>query len=209
MDERVKLKVQGLMNSQIQSGAYALILSEESGVRRLPIIVGTPEAQSIAIALENIQPPRPLTHDLLVNFSKAYQVRLREVFISRFQDGIFYAEMLFFDGVNKVRIDARTSDAIAVALRMKCEIYTLESIMRKCGIVFEDKGSVEKKEMVTSKNINLSEIESSTKLKEWLHILQRSEIEERMDKAIEDENYEFAKIYKEELLRREKEGDNQ
>ena len=92
MDTRIKLRVQGLTNSQIQSGAYALILAEEDGVRRIPIIVGTSEAQSIAIALERITPPRPLTHDLFVTFAQAFSVRLCEVFIYKFEDGVFYSD---------------------------------------------------------------------------------------------------------------------
>ena len=95
MDTRIKLRVQGLTNSQIQSGAYALILAEEDGVRRIPIIVGTSEAQSIAIALERITPPRPLTHDLFATFAQTFGVRLCEVFIYKFEDGVFYSELLF------------------------------------------------------------------------------------------------------------------
>ena len=129
MDTKIKLRVQGLTNSQIQSGAYALILAEENGARRVPIIVGTSEAQSIAIALEHITPPRPLTHDLFMTFAQAFGIQLREVFIYKFEDGVFYSELLFDDGITQVRLDSRTSDAIAIALRVKCDIYTTEHIV--------------------------------------------------------------------------------
>ncbi|MDR2919809.1 MAG: bifunctional nuclease family protein [Tannerella sp.] len=207
MDEKVKLRVQGLTNSQMQSGAYALILSED-GPRRIPVIVGVSEAQSIAIALEALRPPRPLTHDLFVRFANAFQIRLLEVMIYKFDDGIFYSEMVFSDGTNEIRIDSRTSDAVAVALRMKADIYTLESIIQKCGIILDERNSPEKeKETLLSKQLNPDEIDDNAKLQEWLQLMESDEIEERMEDAIREENYEFAKIYKEELLRRVEEGD--
>ena len=112
MSTRIKLRVQGLANSQIQSGAYALILAEENGPRRIPIIVGTAEAQSIAIALEHIVPPRPLTHDLFATFAQAFNVILKEVYIYKFEDGVFYSELEFSDGERSIKLDSRTSDAI-------------------------------------------------------------------------------------------------
>jgi bifunctional DNase/RNase len=207
MDEKIKLKVQGLTNSQIQSEAYALILSED-GPRRIPIILGISEAQSIAIALENIQTPRPLTHDLFTRFSKAFRIQLLEVLIYRFEDGIYYSEMVFSDGVREVRIDSRTSDAVAIALRMQCDIYTYESIIQKCGIVLDENAITELSDALFGKDPNPPEMNDTSKLHEWLRLLQKSEIEERMEKVIEEENYELAKMYREELLRREQEEDN-
>lgn len=208
MEDKVKLRVQGLTNSQMQSGAYALILSED-GPRRIPVIVGVSEAQSIAIALEGLRPPRPLTHDLFVRFSNAYQIRLLEVLIYKFEDGIFYSEMLFSDGMNEIRIDSRTSDAVAIAIRMRSDIYTYESIIQKCGIILDERNSSDdKEELILTESMNPEEINDNTKLQEWLRLLENGEIEERMEKAIREENYEFAKIYKEELLRREREGDD-
>ncbi|MDR1331927.1 MAG: bifunctional nuclease family protein [Tannerella sp.] len=204
MEAKIKLKVQGLTNSQVKSGAYALILSED-GARRIPIIMGISEAQSIAIALEDIRPPRPLTHDLFTRFSKAFKIRLREVLICRFDDGIYYSEMVFSDGVNEVRIDSRTSDAVAIALRMKCNIYTYESIMQKCGIVLDENNITKTSDTLFPENPNTDNMDEMAKLREWLQLLQKSEIEERMAKVIEEENYELAKIYKEELQRREEE----
>jgi Uncharacterized conserved protein len=185
----------------MHSGAYALILSED-GPRRIPVIVGVSEAQSIAIALEELKPPRPLTHDLFVGFARACKIQLQEVFINKFEDGVFYSEMFFSDGFRDIRIDSRTSDAVAIALRMKCDIYILESIIQKCGIVPEEIESVESDETAMFKDLNPEEIKDKETLKVWLSLLPDSEIDERMGKAIEEEKYEYAKMYKEELLRR-------
>ncbi len=207
MDTRIKLRVQGLTNSQIQSGAYALILAEEDGARRIPIIVGTSEAQSIAIALERITPPRPLTHDLFVTFAQAFGVRLCEVFIYKFEDGVFYSELLFEDGTKQIRLDSRTSDAIAIALRVKCDIYTTPEIVRGCGVVLED--AVEEVDKDSDDSIlamEPEEIQDETKLKKWLSLLDADELSDRLDDAISDENYEYAKMYKDEIRRREEEG---
>ena len=204
MDTKVKLSVQGLTNSQMQSGAFALILSED-GPRRIPVIVGVSEAQSIAIALEEIKPPRPLTHDLFVNFATTFQIHLKEVFICKFEDGVFYSEMIFTDGLHEFRIDSRTSDAIAIALRMKSDIYVRESILKQCGIELDENETFEADESELLKWLNPEDITDKDTMKAWLGLLPDSEIDERMEKAISEENYEQAKMYKEELLRREKE----
>lgn len=207
MDKRIKLRVQGLTNSQIQSGAYALILAEEEGVRRIPIIVGTSEAQSIAIALERITPPRPLTHDLFATFAQAFGVCLREVFIYKFEDGVFYSELLFEEGANTVRLDSRTSDAIAIALRVKCDIYTTPEIVRECGVVLEDTVTVEEKDDDDYiLDLEPEDIKDEVQLKKWLSLLDADELIDRLDEAIADENYEYAKMYKDEIRRREEEG---
>lgn len=199
--------MQGLTNSQVQSGAYALILSEQ-GPRRVPVIVGVSEAQSIAIALEGLTPPRPMTHDLFVHLAEAFRIHLSEVFIYKFEDGVFYSELVFSDGNREIRIDSRTSDAVAIALRMNCPIYMLESIMQQCGVVIDETSS-EKEEPLLSKTLNPEEIKDPEKLREWLSLLQGTEIEERMQKAIGEENYESAKIYKDELARRKRFDDIQ
>lgn len=207
MDTRIKLRVQGLTNSQIQSGAYALILAEEDGPRRIPIIVGTSEAQSIAIALERIVPPRPLTHDLFTTFSRAFGIRLHEVFIYKFEDGVFYSELLFEDGERQVKLDSRTSDAIAIALRVKCDIYTTEAIVRECGVVLEEvtvPGETEEEDDDLL-DMEPEDIQDEAKLKKWLTLLDTQELNERLQEAISEENYEFAKMYKDELRRREEE----
>lgn len=207
MDTRIKLRVQGLTNSQIQSGAYALILAEEEGVRRIPIIVGTAEAQSIAIALERITPPRPLTHDLFATFVQAFGIRLREVFIYKFEEGVFYSELLFEDGIRQVRLDSRTSDAIAIALRVKCNIYTTPEIVRECGVVLEEVTEEKPKEDDSILTLEPEEIHDEATLKRWLSLLDVEELSYRLDDAIADENYEYAKMYKDEIRRREEEGE--
>ncbi len=199
--EKVKLRVQGIMNSQVQSGAYALILSEE-GMRRIPIIVGAFEAQSIAIALERLTPPRPLTHDLFIAYMKETGFELKEIYIYKFTDGVFYSKILFYDDTRKIQLDSRTSDAIAIALRTESEIYTTETIMQKCGIVIEDNDSIAEKETDLFFEDNLQDLTIPQK---QLRNLPNKEIERLMQKAVEQEDYEFAKTYKDELTRREKE----
>jgi len=221
VDTRIKLQVQGLSNSQIQSGAYALILAEEGGIRRIPIIVGTAEAQSIAIALEHITPPRPLTHDLFSSFTQAYGIMLKEVFIYKFEDGIFYSELLFDDGNTEIKLDSRTSDAIAIALRVECDIYTTEQIVKDCGVVLEDNADMKEEEddnmddgeMVDIVDSYLStltpdDLENEEDLRHWLSALDEDELQRRLEDAIAKENYEHAKIYKDELHKRDREDDN-
>nr|WP_229058523.1 bifunctional nuclease family protein [Parabacteroides leei] len=200
-----------MTNSQIQSGAYALILAEEDGARRIPIIVGTSEAQSIAIALEHITPPRPLTHDLFVTFAQAFGIQLREVFIYKFEDGVFYSELLFDDGITQVRLDSRTSDAIAIALRVKCDIYTTDQIVTECGVVLEEASSMRDKDDDEYSLLDKEpeDIEDEEELKKWLSLLDEEELTERLDEAVSDENYEYAKMYKDEIRRREEEDETE
>ncbi|MCC8143657.1 MAG: bifunctional nuclease family protein [Tannerellaceae bacterium] len=206
MDTRIKLRVQGLTNSQIQSGVYTLILAEEEGIRRIPIIVGTSEAQSIAIALERILPPRPLTHDLFTSFAQAYGTRLREVFIYKFEDGVFYSELFFDDGTNQVRLDSRTSDAIAIALRTNCDIYTTPQIVEECGLVLEEAVTAEEgEEDLAAYSLEPEDIQDEEEMKKWLSLLDDEELMDRMEEAIANENYEYAKMYKDEIRRREEE----
>lgn len=234
MPKKVKLKVHGLTASQIHAGAYALLLAEENGPHRIPIIVGTTEAQSIAIALEGVIPPRPLTHDLFMTFTHSFGILLQEVFIYRFSDGIFYAEMVLFDGERQVRIDSRTSDAIAIALRLHAEIYATEEIIAECGLLLEDEpGDTEddlyadledelleelfddedfdddldddfddEDDELEIDSITPSFFQTGAAMKEWLSSLSVPNLKARLQQAIETENYEHAKIYKDELKQR-------
>lgn len=138
MDSRIRIHVLGLSYSQLQSGAYALILAEDNGPRRIPVIIGAAEAQSIAVALEAIHTPRPLTHDLFVSFAHAFGVKLKEVYIYKFEDGIFSSELTFSDGSRTVQIDARTSDAIAIAMRTHTPIYTSQDILVRAGFIIDE-----------------------------------------------------------------------
>ena len=137
MEDRVKLKVMGISYSQIQAGAYALILAQVGGPFRIPVVIGAAEAQSIALKMEGINPPRPMTHDLFVSFAHAFGVKLREVFIYKFEDGIFSSELTFSDGERTVTIDSRTSDGIAIAMRTNAPIYTTHEILNETGFEME------------------------------------------------------------------------
>ena len=137
MNNRVKLIVLGLSYNQLQSGAFALLLAEENGPYRIPVVIGPAEAQSIAIRMEGVTPPRPLTHDLFMSFTQAFGIRLREVFIYKFEDGVFSAELTFDDGERQVVLDARTSDEIAIAMRCKAPIWTTREIVDRTGFIIE------------------------------------------------------------------------
>ena len=128
-EDKVKLKIVGISYSQIQSGAYALILAEEIGQHHIPIVIGASEAQSIAISMERISMPRPLTHDLIINISTAFGIELKEVYINKFEDGVFYSELTLEDCSRQIIVDSRTSDAIAIAIRSKAPIYTTHKII--------------------------------------------------------------------------------
>lgn len=144
--KRVKLKVLGISYSQIQTGAYALILAQADGPYRIPVVIGAAEAQSIALRMESITPPRPMTHDLFVSFAHAFGVKLKEVFIYKFEDGIFSSELTFSDEERTVVIDSRTSDAIAIAMRTSAPIYTTPEIVEETGFVMEIQESDEEGE---------------------------------------------------------------
>lgn len=137
------MRVMGLSYSQIQQGAYALILSQVDGPVKMPVIIGAPEAQSVAMKMEGVIPQRPLTHDLFVSFAHAFGVTLKEIFINRFEDGIFFCELTFTDGDREVILEARTSDAIAIAMRTKSPIYTTREILDETGFVLEGEPSTQ------------------------------------------------------------------
>ena len=190
MDDRVKLKVMGITYSQIQNGAYALVLAEENGDRRIPIIIGTAEAQSIAIRLEHLTPPRPMTHDLFASFAQGFGIRLREVFVYHYEDGVFSSELLFDDGTRQIRIDSRTSDAIAIALRTQSPIYTTEKIISEAGIIFQEEPKEKKKE------------ETKTVKRKHLNDYSTKELKERLEEAVRMEAYEKAALIQQELKKR-------
>ena len=212
MTKKVKLKVQGLTSSQVQSGAYALILAEADGPHRIPVIVGTSEAQSIAIALERLIPPRPLTHDLFVTLTHSFGILLQEVFIYKFEDGIFYSELVLFDGERQVRIDSRTSDAIAIALRLHIDIYTTEAIVSECGLILENSEDKDNKKNIDETQASYVDTEltpdsfdNQEELQEWLNVLSDKELSDKLSQAVSIENYEHAKVYQEELKKRKQE----
>src|SRR5690606_14459236 len=136
--EKIKLEIAGLSYSQTQSGAYALVLAEAGGKRRLPIIIGGFEAQAIAIELEKMVPTRPLTHDLFKNFAQAFSINVKEIVIYNLVEGIFYSKLICEKDGMVTEIDARTSDAIAIGVRFNCPVYTFENILASAGFLLDD-----------------------------------------------------------------------
>jgi uncharacterized protein len=192
---KVKLNILGLSNSQSQTGAYALILSEEHGQRRLPIIIGAFEAQSIALQLEGLFPPRPLTHDLFFNFAESFEIKLTEVNIYKLEEGVFYSILVCEQGENKLKVDARTSDAVALALRFKCPIFTSEDILEKAGIYLDD-------EEVPIDQPAEGE-EEKTSQEKWENY-SVEELDEMLNEAIDQENYEKASELRDIIEQRKK-----
>jgi uncharacterized protein len=193
---KVKLNVLGISYSQTQSGAYALVLSEEGGKRRIPIIIGGFEAQAIAIQLEGLTPPRPLTHDLFLNFSKSFGIEILDVQIYKLEEGVFFSKLRCDNGKKEVYIDARTSDSIALALRFGCPIFTTEDILEKAGIVLDvDEGEVEVTPTPEEKQQSDSE-------REPLMHLNLAELNMLLDEAISKEDYERASRIRDEINKR-------
>lgn len=190
----------GISYSQTQSGAYALVLSEEGGQRRIPIIIGGFEAQSIAIHLEGLTPPRPLTHDLFLSFSKSFSIELLEVNIYRLEDGVFYSQLVCFNGEKEVVIDSRTSDAIALALRFKCPIFTTTDIVDRAGVYIEEEEEGEQEESsdtgeaVFEGHLTFDESEFKS--------LNIDSLNNLLKEAIDLEDYERASHIRDEIQRR-------
>ncbi len=199
----VRLNIKGISYSQTQSGAYALVLSEIDGERTLPIIIGAFEAQSIAIALEKeIKPPRPLTHDLFKTFSDRFQIKVKQVIIHKLVDGVFYSSLICErDRIEEI-IDARTSDAIALATRFNAPIFTYENILDKAGIFLkskdestEDVSKIEVEEVIT---------EPSTQQDVSFKEISLDELHTKLEEAVVNEDYELAAKLRDEISKRQK-----
>ena len=203
----VRLNIKGISYSQTQSGAYALILSEVDGKRKLPIVIGAFEAQSIAIALEKeIEPPRPLTHDLFKNFSDRFDIVVKQVIIHKLVDGVFYASLICErDKIEEV-IDARTSDAIALALRFSAPIFTYKNILEKAGIIL--KNDPEERDNDSSLDAGLLfedlefETEAKDEKKEGYQNKSIDQLDELLTKAVANEDYETAAKIRDEISKR-------
>jgi uncharacterized protein len=195
--QKIRLNILGLSVSQTQSGAYALVLSEENGDRRIPIIIGPVEAQAIAIQLEGLKPPRPLTHDLIKNIALAFNIVLLEVVIHKLEEGIFYSELLCEMDGREVKIDSRTSDAVALALRFRCPIYTTEDILSKAGIVLEGD---EAKQPESGRAGEKPGSSDSTPFARYT----LQELEELLNEAVQNEDYEKASVLRDEISNRKK-----
>ena len=203
----IRLKIKGISYSQTQSGAYALILSEVDGKRKLPIVIGAFEAQSIAIALEKeIQPPRPLTHDLFKNFSDRFDIVVKQVIIHKLVDGVFYASLICErDKIEEV-IDARTSDAIALSLRFSAPIFTYKNILEKAGIILkndhekgEDDASTEESLLFDDLELEGEETETNKDSHQHRSI---DQLRELLTKAVGNEDYEAAAKIRDEISKR-------
>jgi len=203
--KKVRLEIVGLSYSQTQSGAYALVLGESSGTRRLPIIIGGFEAQAIAIELEKMSPSRPLTHDLFKTFAQTFKITVTEVLIYNLVEGIFYAKLICNDGSHEVEIDARTSDAIALAVRFNCEIFTYEFILKSAGIVLDDDSEAAKtvSEIKTTSAEFSSETSKAGDADEYKS-KSSEELKNMLQTALDEEKYETASKIRDELNQRKK-----
>jgi len=196
--KKIKLEIVGLSYSQTQSGAYALVLGEDKGKRRLPIVIGAFEAQAIAIELENMTPQRPLTHDLFKSFANAFNIEVEEVIIFNLLEGVFYAKLVCSDGEKRMEVDARTSDAIAIAVRFGCPIFTYEFILSSAGVAIDQdtqiEDVIEEKIEKKAKATALSDSELSGAATE--------DLKEMLKKALDEEAYERATKIRDELAKR-------
>ncbi|HNY52061.1 MAG TPA: DUF151 domain-containing protein [Bacteroidales bacterium] len=195
--KRVKLKVLGISYSQTQSGAYALILVEENGERRVPIIIGGFEAQAIVIKLENLDPPRPLTHDLFRNFAAEFNIMVIEVMIYKLEEGVFYSRLLCNNGEKEISIDSRTSDAVALALRFGCPIYITEEILDKAGITIT---TSESEPSAETDRESLFDSGGGSGYDSYSD----EELFKLIDDAVKTEDYEKAATIRDEIERRKK-----
>jgi hypothetical protein len=197
--QKIKLNILGLSVSQSQSGAYALVLAEENGDRRIPIIIGPIEAQSIAIQLEGLKPPRPLTHDLFKHLATAFEIKVTEVVIYKLEEGIFYSELICMRDNKQIIIDSRTSDAVALSLRFDCPIYTTDEILQRAGIVIEfenEQGQEEWHQPLSNEPMRgKHEYEKYTS----------AELTQMLNNAVHAEDYEKASAIRDEINRRIKE----
>jgi len=197
--KKVRLEIVGLSYSQTQSGAYALVLGESAGTRRLPIIIGGFEAQAIAIELEKMTPSRPLTHDLFKAFCETFDVTVSEILIYNLVEGIFYAKLICNDGTRDVEIDARTSDAIALAVRFNCPIFTYEFILKSAGIVLDDETAAISETMTAETTVK----EEGSEKDEYKN-KSTEELKNMLQSALDTEQYELASRIRDELNNRKK-----
>ncbi|MFM7667390.1 MAG: bifunctional nuclease domain-containing protein [Bacteroidota bacterium] len=194
--QKIKLVISGLSYSQTQSGAYALMLTEVGGKRKLPIVIGGFEAQAIAVELEKMKPNRPLTHDLFKSFAIAYEVEVREIVIYNFDEGIFYAKIICVKDDVITEIDSRTSDAIAIGVRFDCPIYTFDKILQDAGTLIDDEFD---QEDLTDLEDDDEELGAS---EEALAEATKEELEGLLNEALDNEDYESASKIRDELQKR-------
>lgn len=200
----VKLSIKGISYSQTQNGAYALILNEVDGDKKLPIVIGAFEAQSIAIALEKeIKPPRSLTHDLFKNFADRFDIAVKQVIIHKLVDGVFYSSIICERDKIEEIIDARTSDAIALALRFGAPIFTYKNILDKAGIILNTSGDSKNTEDFLSDSDQFESIIESNQSGDTYSKLSLNDLNDLLDGAVENEDYEKAAKIRDEISKRD------
>lgn len=192
--KKIELEIVALSHSITQTHSYAVVLGEVNGLRRLPIVIGGFEAQAIAVALERMQPSRPLTHDLMKNFMLAFNVELHEIIINDLQEGIFYSKLLCSTDHDTVEIDSRTSDAVALAVRFGCPIYTYDTILDSAGILMEDDDK--------KKKTPVHQTDSGTR--DDLRKLSLTELDNLLNEVLEQEDYIKAIAIRDEINNRKK-----
>ncbi|MBV5262333.1 hypothetical protein FLX56_28555 [Synechococcus moorigangaii CMS01] len=199
---KIRLNIKGLTYSDRQTGAYALLLQEEDGPRKIPIVIGGFEAQSIAMALDKVmQPPRPLTHDLFKNFAERFGATLEEVIIHQIKDGVFYSNMVWKMGDSEEIVDARPSDAISLAIRFGCPIYATDEVVEATGLVFEEGDEKSVQDTPVSETVEPTESTGGT---EDLKKASNADLEKMMEQAVSQEDYELAARIRDELDKRSK-----
>lgn len=195
--DKIKLEILALSPSQTQTGSFALLLGEEYGNRRLPILIGMFEAQAIAIEIEKIVPNRPMTHDLFKQMAEQFKFTVREIVISDLREGIFYARIVCFDGVRETSIDARPSDAVAIGIRFGVPIYTNESVLSEAGITNTPSEEESQEELVRSTNRP-----SNRSFSDQLKNASSEELQNMLDAALGNEEYERAAKIRDEMSKR-------
>lgn len=195
--KKIELEIVALSHSITQTHSYAVVLGEMNGLRRLPIVIGGFEAQAIAVALENMHPSRPLTHDLMKNFMNAFGVELQEIIINDLQEGIFYSKLVCYTDNDTVEIDSRTSDALALAVRFGCPIFTYDNILESAGIAMEESGAAKPKMEAVGSEEPVGSSERSD-----LSTLNIEELNNLLNEVLEQEDYIRAIAIRDELKKR-------
>jgi uncharacterized protein len=202
--KKIELEIVALSHSITQTHSYAVVLGEVAGLRRLPIVIGGFEAQAIAVALEKMQPSRPLTHDLMKNFMTAFNIELHEIIISDLQEGIFYSKLVCSSDNDTIEIDSRTSDALALAVRFGCPVYTYEHILESAGIMMEDTGSAKKKKSSAAGGSQKEEEPTVTSGKDDLKAMTLDDLTTLLNEVLEQEDYIRAIAIRDEINNRKK-----
>jgi bifunctional DNase/RNase len=204
MEDKIRLEISGLSYSQAQTGAYALVLSETEGNRSLPIIIGSFEAQAIAIELESMKPSRPLTHDVFKTFADEFKINIKEVIIYNLKEGVFFARLICMDQHGLIsEIDARTSDAIALSVRFKCPVFTHESILKDAGVIIDEDAEIRPAHSNVEQDIADAMSDSEeVAISNPIQSKTPEQLKEMLQDALSNEDYEFASKIRDEIERR-------